>query len=176
MKLLPTEIRQNGFEYKQLAREQDVALYSQTPVGQNEGRTNYEVIHVRKYPTYEIAGVEILAHEAFPPNESWGEEGFTATDRDAAFRRFQEELKRQPESPVTGQAKGGVKGRKRLDIAIQIPDGEFTMNDIVKTHPAASAALLQNRVRDMVGKTIKLVEKRKSASGRGKPQNIYSRI
>jgi hypothetical protein len=89
-KLLPKEFRQNGFDYRQIAREGNAAIYEQSWSGCAEPSVAYEVIRVRRREGFEIGGRFVEPAEIYPNSESWGLDGFTLTDRDAAFAKLRE--------------------------------------------------------------------------------------
>ncbi len=60
---LPVQFRRDGFNYRQIARE-------------GAG--------------IEIVGKFIEPHEVYPNSETWGVDGFTLTDKDAAFAKLKE--------------------------------------------------------------------------------------
>lgn len=89
-KPLPTRLRRNKFDYRQIAREGDAAIYEQTWDGCSIPSVAYEVVRIRRREAAEIAGNFIEPHEVYPSSEAWGVDGFTLTDKDAAFAKLQE--------------------------------------------------------------------------------------
>lgn len=87
---LPTRFRHNGFDYRQIAREGDTAIYEQRWTGCAEPSIAYEVIRIRRRGAFQISGRFVEPAEVYPTSEAWGTDGFTLTDRDAAFAKFQE--------------------------------------------------------------------------------------
>lgn len=73
MKPIPTEFSYNGFNYKQIRREGDVAVYQQI-LGKNP---SYEVIIVQKHNGYTINGVTYPPAEFYPSTNDWGTKGWT---------------------------------------------------------------------------------------------------
>ena len=70
---LAAAFRKEGFDFKQIDRQGDVALFSKT-----KGRVeSFEVVIVQKHKEYEIAGNIIPAHEAMPSSEQWGAAGWS---------------------------------------------------------------------------------------------------
>ena len=82
---LPTRFRRNGFDYGQIAREGDAALYEQRWTGCAEPSVCYEVIRIRRREGFQIGGRFVEAAELYPRSEAWGTDGFTLTDKDTAF-------------------------------------------------------------------------------------------
>lgn len=87
-KPLPKEFRRDGFNYKQIAREGNAAIYEQRWTGCAEASVCYEVIRIRRRDGFQIGGRFIEAAEVYPNSEAWGTDGFTFTDRDAAFAKL----------------------------------------------------------------------------------------
>ena len=84
-KRLPKEFRRGGFTYRQIAREGDSAIYEKMWSGCSEPSVCYEVIRIREREGFQIGGRFVEAAEVYPNSEAWGVDGFTLTDRDAAF-------------------------------------------------------------------------------------------
>ena len=91
---LPTRFRRGGFDYRQIARERDAAIYEQTWSGCAEPSVCYEVIRIRRREGFQINGRLVEPAEVYPSSGAWGVDGFTLTDKDAAFAKLRE---------VTGQ-------------------------------------------------------------------------
>jgi hypothetical protein len=88
---LPLQFRRDGFDYEQIAREGDAAIYKQTWNGCRNPSVSYEVIRIRRRNGFQIGGRSVEPAEVYPNSEAWGIDGFTLTDKDAAFaklRRF----------------------------------------------------------------------------------------
>jgi hypothetical protein len=88
-KPLPKEFRRDGFTYRQIYREGDLAIYRQTWKG-NEHSAAFETIRIRRREGFQIGGRFVEPAEVYPRSESWGVDGFTLTDRDAAFGKLRE--------------------------------------------------------------------------------------
>jgi hypothetical protein len=89
-KPLPTRFRRNGFEYRQIAWERDGAIYEQTWAGCAEPSVCYEVIRIRRRDGFQINGRFVQPAEIYPKADAWGVDGFTLTDKDAAFAKLRE--------------------------------------------------------------------------------------
>jgi hypothetical protein len=87
---LPKEFRRGGFTYKQLAREGDAAIYEQTWGGCSNPSVCFEVVRIRYREGFEIGGRFVEPAELYPNSEAWGVDGFTLTDKDAAFAKLRE--------------------------------------------------------------------------------------
>jgi hypothetical protein len=89
-KPLPARFRRNGFDYRQIARERDAAIYEQTWSGCAEPSVCYEVIRIRRRDGFQIGGRFVEPAEVYPNSDAWGVDGFTLTDKDAAFAKVRE--------------------------------------------------------------------------------------
>jgi hypothetical protein len=89
-KPLPTRFRRDGFGYRQIAREGNAAIYEQTWLDCAEPNVCYEVIRVRRRAGFQIDGRFVEPAEVYPKSEAWGVDGFTLTDKDAAFAKMRE--------------------------------------------------------------------------------------
>ena len=87
MKPLATTFRKTGYDYQQIDRVGDVAIFSQAQGGRVFA---WEVVVVQKCPDREIAGKPIPAHEALPGAELWGREGWTCTSPERAAEKMRE--------------------------------------------------------------------------------------
>jgi hypothetical protein len=89
-KPLPTQFRRDGFNYRQIAREGDAAIYEQTWSSCAEPSVCYEVIRIRRRDGFQIGGRFVEPAEVYPNSGVWGVDGFTLTDKDAAFAKLEE--------------------------------------------------------------------------------------
>jgi hypothetical protein len=87
---LSKESRRHGFDYRQIAREGDAAIYSQTWSGCRNPSISYEVIRIRRRDGFQIGDRFVEAAEVYPNSEAWGLDGFTVADKDPAFRKLGE--------------------------------------------------------------------------------------
>ena len=87
---LPKQFRRGGFAYRQIAREKDAAIYEQRWTGCAEPSVCYEVIRIRRREGFEVAGRFVGPAEVYPKSEAWGVDGFTLSDKDAAFAKLRE--------------------------------------------------------------------------------------
>jgi hypothetical protein len=93
-KLLEGYLQRGQFSYKQLVREQDIAIYSQTWRGCSEPSIAFDVICVRRHNGKEIKGHPVEPSEFYPSSTEWGKYAFTFIDKEAAFAKLRE-LSRQ---------------------------------------------------------------------------------
>ena len=87
-KPLPKEFRRGGFEYRQIYRDGDAAIYEQTWSGCRNPSVCYEVIRIRRREAFQIEGRFVEPAEVYPNSEAWGVDGFTFTDKEAAFAKL----------------------------------------------------------------------------------------
>jgi hypothetical protein len=85
---LPKEFRRDGFQFRQIAREGDVAIFEQTWLGCAEPSVAYEVIRIRRRDGFWIDGRFVEPAEVYPNSEAWGVDGFTVQDQETAFRKL----------------------------------------------------------------------------------------
>ena len=89
-KLLAKEFRRDGFQYRQIAREGDAAIYEQRWTGCAEPSPSYEVIRIRRREGFRIGTRFVEPAEVHPASKLWGVDGFTLTDRNKAWAKFSE--------------------------------------------------------------------------------------
>ena len=108
---IATSFKYDGFNYQQIAREDDIAIYEQRwirPDGALSDNIAYEVVRIRRYEAKTFPnGRSSPAREAYPPSEAWGVDGFTLTDKDRAFNKF-----RQIVAGRTGKTQSGAARRR----------------------------------------------------------------
>src|SRR5713101_2209972 len=76
-KPLRTRFRHHGFDYRQIARVGDAAIYEQTWSGCRNPSVCYEVIRIRKRDGFQIGGRFVEPAEIYPNSEAWGVDGWT---------------------------------------------------------------------------------------------------
>jgi hypothetical protein len=89
-KSLPKEFRRDGFAFRQIARQGNAAIYEQRWSGCAESSVCYEVIRIRRREGFAIGGRWVPPAEVYPNSEAWGVDGFTLSDKDAAFAKLRE--------------------------------------------------------------------------------------
>jgi hypothetical protein len=87
---LPAQFRRDGFNYQQIARKGDAAIYEQTWSGCSNPSVAYEVIRIRRREGFQIDGRLVEPAEVYPSSGAWGLDGFTLADKDAAFAKLRE--------------------------------------------------------------------------------------
>jgi hypothetical protein len=88
-KPLPIRFRRDGFDYLQIYRKGDFAIYQQTWKG-NEHSAAFELIRIRRREGFQIRGRFVEPAEVYPKAEAWGVDGWTLQDEEAAFRKLRE--------------------------------------------------------------------------------------
>lgn len=91
-KPLQKEFRRDGFTYRQIAREGHGAIYEQSWNGCCDPTVCYEVIRIRRRDGFQVGARFVEPAEVYPNSDAWGVDGFTLTDRDAAFAKLRELL------------------------------------------------------------------------------------
>ena len=82
------------FNYRQIAREGDVAIYEQR--SRDTENVCYEVVRIRRHEARTFpSGKSSPAREAYPTSAAWGVDGFTLIDQDAAYAKLRELRSRQ---------------------------------------------------------------------------------
>jgi hypothetical protein len=89
-KPLPIRFRRDGFDYRQIVREGNAAIYEQTWGGFSDPSVCYEIVRIRRRDGFQIGGRFVEPAEIYPKAEAWGVDGFTLTDKDAAFAKLRE--------------------------------------------------------------------------------------
>lgn len=87
MRPLSTEFTYDGFDYRLVKRQGDVAIFSQS-----SGKLviSYEVVIIRVKPAKTFPGGRVVPErEAYPTNEEWGKYAWTCATRERADERFQ---------------------------------------------------------------------------------------
>jgi hypothetical protein len=87
---IATAFNRDGFQYRQIAREGDMAIYEQRWPGSDN--VCYEVVRIRRrkagtYPN----GVSYPPREVYPSSAQWGDDAWTVTTLDAAYKKLEAE-------------------------------------------------------------------------------------
>ncbi|HMT75797.1 MAG TPA: hypothetical protein PKA77_17115 [Chitinophagaceae bacterium] len=86
MKILELQYKKNGYDHRQIFRQDDIAIYETTTP--ESGRViGYEVFIIQKNKSRVIAGQQIAASESTPSNEQWGKSGWTHWLKSAAMEK-----------------------------------------------------------------------------------------
>jgi hypothetical protein len=74
-KVIPTEFKKKGFNYRQIKREGSRAIFEQTRSGSD--MKCYEVVKIGRHNGYTMGGVFIAAAETYPGSSVWGLSAWT---------------------------------------------------------------------------------------------------
>ena len=74
-KPLPIEFRRDGFDYRQIAREGDAAIYEQRWSGCPNPSVCYEVVRIRRREGFQIDGRLVEPAEVYPNSERGASRG-----------------------------------------------------------------------------------------------------
>ncbi len=85
MKTLATTFRKDGFDYEQVERHGNAAIYKQSKGPKN---VHFEVGRIRQNKERQQFGVTIPAAESWPSSEEWGIRAWTYTDLTHAQTRL----------------------------------------------------------------------------------------
>ena len=83
---IPQTFKSNGFNFRLLRRDGDVAIFEKTRP--NLPHVGYEVVIIQKRRTRIICGRAVPGHEAMPNPRDWGRLGWTPYDYDDGIRRY----------------------------------------------------------------------------------------
>lgn len=86
MKILEKEFRANKFNFRQVERVGDAAIYEKVAVGGKA--VSIEVIRIKSHNGYELAGNYIAPAEVYPSSSQWGIYGWTFTNMEDAMKKF----------------------------------------------------------------------------------------
>lgn len=75
MKKIEKTFSSKGFEFKQIMRDGDMAIYEKCAPGSKN--PNYELIHITSHNGYVIGGNKIPPSEVYPSDTQWGVHGWT---------------------------------------------------------------------------------------------------
>ena len=101
MKILPTTFRSDGFDFEQLAREGDIAIFVKQKLPLRF--KSYEVVIIQKRDAYTWPnGQTTPAHEAMPSSRDWGKYGWTYQTLEDAELRFKSLAETQLEGAALG--------------------------------------------------------------------------
>jgi hypothetical protein len=85
---LPTRFRRDGFDFRQIARQGDAAIYAQVWNVCSDPAVCFEVVRIKRRQGVEIKGKFIGPREVYPNSEAWGADSFTFADKDVAFAKL----------------------------------------------------------------------------------------
>ncbi len=89
MKTLPIKFSKLGFNHKQIARNDDFAIYER--LKENWPSPDFEVIKITKARTeytFPNGSVVNKGDESYPTESKWGTYGFTFRNKEAALKKY----------------------------------------------------------------------------------------
>jgi len=94
VKPIDTFFTYGGFDYRQIRREKDVAIYSQCFKG-GKLPVAYEVVVIQRHNGYSLGGKTYPPAEYYPSSAKWGTHGFTvvATDTSKMLQKAVDKMK-----------------------------------------------------------------------------------
>jgi hypothetical protein len=89
MRLIPESFEKNGWQFRQIERRNQWALFERRKPG---GKPHYECVRIRSHNGFKIPGTETMAEpaEIYPSNETWGRDGFTLLSLERGIAKLDE--------------------------------------------------------------------------------------
>jgi hypothetical protein len=119
-KSLPTRIRRDGFNYRQLAREDDAAIYEQRWSGCSDPSVCYEVIRIRRRKGFQIDGRLVAPAEVYPSSGAWGVDGWTLQNKESAFHKLREIIKALQKESANPVKTSPIQNTKRCSDSAEL--------------------------------------------------------
>jgi hypothetical protein len=119
-KPLATQFRHDGFDYRQIAREGNAAIYEQRWPGCSEPNACYEVVRIRRRDGFQIGERFVEPAEVYPRGEQWGELGWTVPDKESAFRKLRELVNAPQKESANPVKKSPIQNTKRCSESIEL--------------------------------------------------------
>ena len=85
MNTLPTSFKKNGFDFEQLDRVGNIALFAKS---KGKAPSTFEVVRIGSHNGFTVMGNVIPPAETYPPSEKWGVDGWSYNDREQAVNKF----------------------------------------------------------------------------------------
>lgn len=111
-KPLPKQFRRDEFDFRQIAREKNAAIYQQHWIGCAEPSVCYEVIRIRRRDGFTIGGRFVEPAEVYPNSEAWGVDGWTVQGKEAAFHKLQETIRARKKESANPVKKSPIQNSK----------------------------------------------------------------
>ena len=92
MKKIEKSFKKYGFDFKQIKRVGDVAIFQQSKSTWPDVR--YEVVKIGKHSGYYLGGSKLESAETYPGASLWGIQGWTYTTLELAEKQFKKVCKR----------------------------------------------------------------------------------
>jgi len=88
MKKLENTFWSKGFNFKQIYRDGDIAIYEKCANGSE--CSSYELIHITSHNGFVIGGIKVPAAEVYPGDSQWGVHGWTYPTLELAKSKLKE--------------------------------------------------------------------------------------
>lgn len=189
-KKLDSEFTKTGFRYKQVWRENDVAIFHKADISGSIPRdAGFEVVIVTQHNGYEIGGNTIEPSEVYPGSERWGILGWTYTNFLQAETRFNKvknpenraqniEIDMVDTPPVFSSEpkSGNRRGRKPLEKPeIVIPEGEFSVKELAEANHV-QYVIAYMFVKENVAKGLLKTTQEVRRAARGPMTQLFSKV
>lgn len=110
MKILEKSFKSSGFQFNQIVRLKDKAIYERKAlVGKAK---SFEVIVIKSHNGYEIGGTYIEPAETYPSSSQWGIYGWTYTNIEDAMKKYSSFFQK-PAAVMPTTKVGAVRKRNR---------------------------------------------------------------
>jgi len=94
MKKIEKSFKKHGFDFKQIKRVGDVAIFEQSKPTWPAGDVRYEIIKIGRHSGYYLGGSKLEPSETYPGGSLWGIQGWTAVTLERAEEHFKGACKR----------------------------------------------------------------------------------
>ncbi len=171
---LPKTFTKNGFNFTQLNRAGQVALYQRK--ASTFDYQDFEIVRVRNYQVDKDKVVEV-----YPSSNEWGRFAISKVDEKEALNEFNEwaakfKDKEAEDYNLEAQKNLHKRGRHPLKIKIEFPEGEWGIKEIAdKLNVSTGYINLRLKTWLKSGEVIK-VESRKLVSGRGRKASCFKYV
>ena len=95
MKLLPKEFSKKGFNFREIKRKGNVAIYERS---KGESVKHYEVAVIKSHQGFNLGGSFIAPSEVYPCDSQWGIYGWTLPSLEKAEEKFEDISKKHYQS------------------------------------------------------------------------------
>tara|TARA_B110000503_G_scaffold100393_1_gene150222 strand:- start:1104 stop:1439 length:336 start_codon:yes stop_codon:yes gene_type:complete len=111
MKKLDKTFTSNGFEFKQIHREDMYSIYERKYID-SKSNHHYEAIRIQSHNGMEIAGNKIPPSEYYPSSNSWGRHGYTCLTKKDAYNKLDVMMKEEVVNKEAANKKAERKSAK----------------------------------------------------------------
>ena len=159
--LVPKEFTHKGYQFKFVKKlEGGWMIYEKTK--ETTKTKKYELVKPKRQDQFVFHGKTIEAKWVYPNDNAFGRIGFDCVSLDVAIERHREILANKQEQVENTQ------------IELKIPNGEFTLKDLLKSNKIPYPKLYL-KVKEMVlGNSLKKVGEKKNI--RGKPSDVFKLV